>query len=182
MNKPYRDIIASQWESVCRRSTGTDQGGTDQGGTDQGGTERIGLPHVELICRWQRMEPLACSVTQIQWQVPASLTWDRERIEGWAQRVADSVTYLTEPLALWEIDQLDRVAIVRSAQVRPRPEGREFFELLWRPTGGALQRLSIGPDGRRQTVSFPLVHDSVIRLLADLADVLVDRPPSPTAR
>jgi hypothetical protein len=135
---------------------------------EPGGQCAVELDCVRLVARWQRVERLAGEWLALAWQTQVPLPNDG-RLGRWAENVVAQVRYLSEPLRLWELDQIEPAAVVRSTEVVPTADGREYFELVGRPAGGELRRYQVSADGQRQPVGFRLVHDTLFRLLADLA-------------
>lgn len=135
------------------------------------------LAQVRLVGRWEVVEPLATQWSWLGWEsgllagpaaASAGVPWDVPRLQRWADEVVRRVQYLPETLRLWEIDQPDGVAVVRSTDPTRVDGQREFFELTCRAEGGGLCRWQVAADGTRTPQSFPLVHATAFRALADL--------------
>jgi hypothetical protein len=92
-----------------------------------------------------------------------------------AERVADRVTGLLEPLRLVEVDAEQNVAMLRSDKPARRGDTMFYYELLLHGDGKAEVRRYQGPlqgeNPRRQQINFNLTHDALAKLVSDLTAI-----------
>jgi|YNPBryunderm2012_1023409.scaffolds.fasta_scaffold35660_2 hypothetical protein len=89
----------------------------------------------------------------------------------WAQRIANQVSGLMEPLKLLEVDESRQEAILRSVAPSQHGQKRSFYELKLAGKGTAsLQRFTVSPETghQRQAVPFTLTHEVLAKLIADI--------------
>lgn len=93
-----------------------------------------------------------------------------ESLRAWADRVANRVTYLMEPLVLLELDDEGGVAELRSQTPTARDGRRAFYEVRLNRQGTLrLRRLAFDEeDRRRQETPFQLSREVLERLADDL--------------
>jgi hypothetical protein len=92
-------------------------------------------------------------------------------LKGRAEKIAQRVTGLLEPLRLLEVDTSRNVALLRSEQPGQRGDERFYYEVLLEGDGGAAVRRYQTPrpgEPRRRQVSFTLTHDALAKLVGDL--------------
>jgi hypothetical protein len=92
-------------------------------------------------------------------------------LSGWAQRVADRVTGLLEPLKVVEIDAQRGEALLRSDEPAQRADRLLYYEALLQNTTRATVRRYQGSHqagGRREQVPFALTNEALAKLIADL--------------
>jgi len=93
-------------------------------------------------------------------------------LRTWADRVADRVTGLLEPLKVVEVDVQRDEALLRSEEPATRKEQLFYYEVRLHGGGEAVvQRYRSSHQGgqRREQVAFALTHEAVAKLAADLA-------------
>lgn len=90
-----------------------------------------------------------------------------------AHRVAETITYLGEPLHVIEAAQSEDRAVLRSAPPRVDQEEASFFEMVLDPSRGlSLARYAANrQSGERRRVSAALTRHAVARLLTDLMEL-----------
>jgi hypothetical protein len=88
-----------------------------------------------------------------------------------AEKVADRVTGLLEPLRLVEVDASEGVALLRSDKAAAWGDGLFYYELLLRSDRAALRRYQApsAEHHHRRQVPFTLTHEALAKLVADLA-------------
>jgi hypothetical protein len=92
-------------------------------------------------------------------------------VKAWAERAADRVTGLLEPLKVLEVDTLRDEALLRSDEPARRGEQLHYYELLLKGSGEAqLRRYRAAPNGqaRREQEAFALTHEALAKVAADL--------------
>jgi hypothetical protein len=115
-------------------------------------------------------ESLGCLVSEVGVHRPARPA-DAAALTQWAVRCAERVTGLLEPLKVIEVDATRSEALLRSETPAARGDHLFYFELLLQGTHAATlhrYRAAKGGAGRRDTVPFPLTHEAVAKLAADL--------------
>ena len=86
-----------------------------------------------------------------------------------AERLAGRATGLMEPLRLIEVDVQGDTALLRSAAPQKRGDDLFYYEVLLRSAGAGVRRYqSSTQSGARQQVAFPLTHEALAKLGADL--------------
>ena len=86
-----------------------------------------------------------------------------------AERLAGRATGLMEPLRLIEVDAQDDAALLRSAAPQKRGDDLFYYEVLLRSGGAGVRRYqSSTKSGTRQQIAFPLTHEALAKLGADL--------------
>jgi len=92
-------------------------------------------------------------------------------LRAWADRVAQRVTGLLEPLAVVEVDVQRDEAILRSDEPARRGDDLFYYEVALKGAGEAAVRRyhsSSQPGTRREQVPFALTHESLAKLLGDV--------------
>jgi hypothetical protein len=115
-----------------------------------------------------RCDELGCLVWDLAVKHAAGPVSD---LRGWADAVVGRVAGLVEPLRVVEVDVERSEAQLRSAKVVRRGDQQLYHEALLTGTGAAtVRRFQAGRDGgRREQVAFPLTHEALARVAADLA-------------
>jgi len=96
-----------------------------------------------------------------------------EALKPWAERIAQRVTGLMEPLRLLEVDGKLGKAVLRS-QAPAAQDGKTFYyELVLERTARSVATLTRYAGDRhsgaaRERVPFVLTHDAIIKLSADI--------------
>jgi hypothetical protein len=86
-----------------------------------------------------------------------------------AERLAGRATGLMEPLRLIEVDAGRETALLRSAAPLRRGDDLFYYEVLLHGRGAGVRRYqSSATGGARQQVAFPLTHEALAKLAADL--------------
>ncbi len=86
-----------------------------------------------------------------------------------AERLAGRATGLMEPLRLIEVDAQGDTALLRSAAPQKRGDDLFYYEVLLRSAGASARRYqSSTKSGTRQQIAFPLTHEALAKLGADL--------------
>ena len=89
-----------------------------------------------------------------------------------AAAVAGRVSGLMEQLRVIEVDAPCRVALLRSESLSRRGNVASYYELLLHADGTAVLRRYEAPhdeETRRKQVAYSLTHESLAKLVADLA-------------
>jgi len=92
-------------------------------------------------------------------------------LKAWAGAIADRVTGLMEPLALYEIDASQGVALLRSESPTQRGGAKLYYEIrLGESHSATVRRYQYAPDaGKRTQIAFALTHESLAKLAGDIA-------------
>jgi hypothetical protein len=97
---------------------------------------------------------------------PAALT-----LKGWAEAIGGRVSGLTEPLTVYEVDEVRGEAILRSKSPSHRDEHLAYFEVrLAGLRTATIRRFEAqgGTPGRTQ-VAFAITHEALAKLADDVA-------------
>jgi hypothetical protein len=88
-----------------------------------------------------------------------------------AERLAGQATGLMEPLRLIEVDAHGDTALLRSAAPQKRGDDLFYYEVLLRSAGAGVRRYQSSTKGdARQQIAFPLTHEALAKLGADLTN------------
>jgi hypothetical protein len=118
-----------------------------------------------------RADQLGCLVWELDARRTTPLANADAALAPWADRVADRVTGLLEPLKVVEVDQPRRLAMLRSTTPVQRGEHVFYYELILSAAGTAnLRRYQAQPqgNGRRDQVAFALTHEALAKVAADV--------------
>lgn len=117
-----------------------------------------------------RSDELGCLVWELTAQRSAPLAVDAAGLRAWADGVAARVTGLLEPLRVVEVDAPRLQAQLRSQNPIPRDEQSFYYEVILQAAGTALlRRYQAGQAGTpRAQAAFPLTHEALAKLAADL--------------
>jgi hypothetical protein len=115
-------------------------------------------------------DPLSCLVWDLSLRRTSPMCLDAAGLKSWADRVAGRATGLVEPLQVIEVDTQRGEAQLRSSRPSSRSGQPCYFELLLKGTGQvSFRRLQAShQDSRREQVAFPLTHEMLAKLVADL--------------
>jgi hypothetical protein len=92
-------------------------------------------------------------------------------LKQWANRTAERVTGLLEPLKLIEVDATRSEAILRSETAADRGKSVEYYEVLLRGRQSASLKRYQAPksdSGKRRAVPFALTHETIAKVVGDL--------------
>ena len=118
-----------------------------------------------------RAGPIAVESDRLEFldlKIPAPLR--APELKAWADRVANRVTYLMEPLVVLELDEQEAAVELRSKTPTPRDGRRSYYEVVLAADGSAvLERISFNEaDRKREAVPFQLTREVLERLVDDL--------------
>jgi hypothetical protein len=117
-----------------------------------------------------RSDELGCLLWELTLRRTTPAAGD-QTVKTWADRAAQRVTGLLEPLKVVEVDDLRNEALLRSREAARRGDDLFYYELLLKGTSEALlrrYRAAALPNSRREQVAFPLTHEAVAKLVGDL--------------
>jgi hypothetical protein len=118
-----------------------------------------------------RRDEVGCVVWEFALQATGAVQ-GAATLDAWAERIAGRVTCLLEPLKVVEIDAPRGEALLRSGTPSQRGEDVFYYEVLLRGTTAAQvgrYRGSHQANQRREQIAFPMTHEALARLAADLA-------------
>jgi hypothetical protein len=97
--------------------------------------------------------------------------WTPEALRGWGERLASRVTYLMEPLKIFEVDAGGGEVQIRSQVPTTRAERRGYYEIhLFKQGSLRMERYAFDETNRqRRTVPCQLTREVLERLADDLA-------------
>jgi hypothetical protein len=141
-----------------------------------GGRQTLTVPDAasgwELRLTADRADELGCKVWEMRLGRAVPVTGnDPAALRAWAERAADRVTGLLEPLRLVEVDGQRDEALLRSEQPAQRDEQLYYYEVVLKGRGEADVRryqASQQPGSRREQVPFALTHEAIAKLTSDL--------------
>jgi hypothetical protein len=112
-------------------------------------------------------ESVGCQLWEMNLTRPA--TAPSVDLKTRAERLAGRATGLMEPLRLIEVDVQGDTALLRSAAPQKRGDDLFYYEVLLRSASAGVRRYqsSTKGDARRQ-IAFPLTHEALAKLGADL--------------
>lgn len=88
-----------------------------------------------------------------------------------AAELAQRLTYLQEPLRVFEQDSISRQSLLRSQPPKATPSGTSYFELVVKQDGEAtLCRYQQEPDRSREKAPFTLTLETLARVVDDLLE------------
>jgi hypothetical protein len=123
-----------------------------------------------------RCDELGCLVWELALQPQAGKgAGHGATLTTWAERAAERVGGLLEPLKVVEIDLLRNEAILRSDRPSQRGDKAAYYELFMNGTTRAtLRRYQVLPQSgqRREQVTFALTHEALGKVVTDLASAL----------
>ncbi len=101
--------------------------------------------------------------------------WTTEALRGWGERLAGRVTYLMEPLKVFEVDSDGGEVQLRSQSPTARAEQRGYYEIrLFQQGSLRMVRLAFDEATRqRRTVPCQLTREVLERLADDIAASVV---------
>jgi hypothetical protein len=119
-----------------------------------------------------RNEVLGCLVWEMALRRSASTAPAKGSVKEWAHRAAQRVTALLQPLKVVEVDVQRDEALLRSDTAGPQGDVAFYYEVLLKGLNEAVvRRFEAFPQERkrRQQVLFPLTHEALAKVVADLA-------------
>ena len=108
------------------------------------------------------------------WEVTfrrANAALDAAALKAWGEQIAGRVTGLLEPLRLLEVDDEQKVALLRSGKPGQRGEAVLYYEVRLTADGAAtVQRFEAShqPETKRQQIEFALTHEVLAKLASDV--------------
>lgn len=132
-------------------------------------------PH-RVSLRVRQSHPIAVEAEELLLETSPPGAPDRslDELSGWANRIVNRVTYLTEPLALVETDASTSVVALRSRKPAVRGTLRSFDEVRLDASGRfRLTRHAFDETDRtRRQTPFTLSRDVLDRLIDDVLQTL----------
>ncbi len=118
-----------------------------------------------------RLDALSCQLWEIGLARSARATANEPSLGAWAQRVADKVTGLMEPLKVIEVDADRGQALLRSEAPSQKGDDLNYYEVLLHRTGSASVRRYKGSRQpvQRQQAGFVLTREALAKLVRDIA-------------
>lgn len=92
-------------------------------------------------------------------------------VQAWADRIAERVGGLMEPLKVVEVDGVKQEALLRSAAPTVKGDDLFFYEVHLRGTANATFRRYQGsqqPGKKRTQIAFALTNEMLAKLVADV--------------
>ncbi len=114
-------------------------------------------------------DTVGCHVWEVTLSRPAGPTGAVD-LKARAQRIADSVTGLLEPLKLLEVDAPGGTALLRSEAPKQSGDSLFYYEVLLGADGAAsARRYQAERAGKRKQIAYSLTHEALAKLAGDLA-------------
>jgi hypothetical protein len=121
----------------------------------------------------ERNDELGCRVWELGLRhMDRTRTTKDDTLQAWADQAAARVTSLVESLKVVEVDKVRNEALLRSSKPSGRGKTVSYFEVLLRGTSEACVRRYRGhheSGRRREQIPFPLTHEALAQVVADLA-------------
>ena len=117
----------------------------------------------------ERCDSMGCLVWEFAVNRKSAATGST--LSGWAERAAQRVTSLADPLKVVEIDEGRGEAILRSEQPSQRGDRVLYYELHLRGTTSATvhrYQAKHAPGTHREQIAFALTHEALAKLAGDL--------------
>jgi hypothetical protein len=139
------------------------------------GSGRHSWTHALAGTRWalhltaDRVDTLGCLVWELTFTQPLGDSIDNSTLKKQAQRIAERVTGLIEPLTFLELDEIRGEALLRSRSPSERGGALAYYEvLLVRGAQIQVRRYKAAERKKREQVSFALTHEAIAKLAEDL--------------
>ena len=145
----------------------------NQLGANQPGTLNLGHGEIRISCAVRSFEQLACELDGIRFEIPRLTSCPPETLAGLSEQLCDQLSYLLEPITPIEFDAQRSESQNRSNP--PACDGqrtRRYYELLVRPGEIVLARYEKPGGLPRQSISMMLTREVLLRLLADVVQVV----------
>ncbi len=115
------------------------------------------------------------SLSTLAWEVSLTRTGDAPTgvtLRQWADLIAARASGLLEPLKLYEVDESNQEAVLRSVAPSPKGEFLRYTEIRLTGLGQARVRRyqSSHANGKREQISFVLTHEALAKLAEDIAN------------
>jgi hypothetical protein len=117
-----------------------------------------------------RADSLACLVWELSLsrtvEPPTGLT-----LKTWAAAIAGRASGLSEPLSVYEVDEVRDEAILRSKPPTLKADTLSYFEVRLTGLKGAVIRrfAAVRDTSSRTQVSFAITHEALAKLAGDIA-------------
>lgn len=105
----------------------------------------------------------------------ANTTLDTAALKTWGEKIAARVTGLLEPLRLLEVDEQQRIALLRSDKPGQRGDAVLYYEVrLTADATATVQRFQAShqAEAKRQQIEFTLTHEALAKLASDVSGAL----------
>jgi hypothetical protein len=132
--------------------------------TVEDGTNRLTLNLTAL-------DSVGLSLTALEFTTTSRPEWTLEALRGWAERLTGRVTYLMEPLKLFEVDAGGGEVQIRSQSPTTRAERRGYYDVhLFQNGSFRMERFAFDEGTReRRRVPCQLTREVLERLADDVA-------------
>jgi hypothetical protein len=124
-----------------------------------------------LTLNLSALDSVGLAFTTLEFTTTSRPEWTSEALRGWAERLAGRVTYLMEPLKLFEIDASGGEVLIRSQNPTARAERRGYYEVHLFQNGSFRMERYAFDEGTRQRRRVPcqLTREVLERLADDVA-------------
>jgi len=117
------------------------------------------------------LDSVGLAFSTLEFTTTSRSEWTSEALRGWGERLASRVTYLMEPLKVFEVDAGGGEVQIRSQNPTARAEQRGYYEIrLFKLGSLRMERYAFDETSRqRRTVPCQLTREVLDRLADDLA-------------
>ncbi len=124
-----------------------------------------------LTLNLSALDSVGLAFTALEFAATDRPEWTPDTLRGWAERLAGRVTYLMEPLKLFEIDSAGGEVQIRSQTPTTRAEQRGYYEVrLFEHGSLRMERYAFDETTReRRRVPCQLTREVLERLADDVA-------------
>lgn len=143
-------------------------------GPIQGGSQRVEAREgpLRLECELTAVDRLACAFRHLTLYSQPLETAEIDVLSRVAERLAERLTYLLEPIQPLEVDPQQCVVQMRSVPPTQDEQGTTYYELTVRRGGQlSLCRYAYEPGAGRQQISAEVTREVLARLVDDFATV-----------
>jgi hypothetical protein len=118
-------------------------------------------------------DTFGCALSQLSWSLVKGGTCQPAHLRAMCDRIVNKVTYLLEPLRVFEIDEEQQQAQLRSREPSPHDEGKAYFEFRLGRQGSIVLQRFMGQTGQpRRPILASLTNEVLGKVLDDVAEIL----------
>ena len=123
-----------------------------------------------LTLHLSALDSVGLAFSALEFATTSRPEWTSEALRGWGERLAGRVTYLMEPLKVFEVDAGGGEVQIRSQSPTARAEQRGYYEVRLFAQGSLrMERYAFDEATReRRTVPCQLTREVLERLADDL--------------
>jgi hypothetical protein len=124
-----------------------------------------------LTLHLSALDSVGLAFSALEFATTSRPEWTTEALRGWGERLAGRVTYLMEPLKVFEVDAGGGEVQIRSQSPTARSEQRGYYEVrLFKQGSLRMERYAFDEATRqRRTIPCQLTREVLERLADDFA-------------